>query len=129
MAKMANKKHRNIWGAKKTLPLKTKLRKNDQVMVIAGLYKGVTGKIIDFSHKKNRVIVQGVEPLIKHDKPQQDRPQEKTGIKQIPRSLHISNVAFLAEKTAKKVTVSKLGFQSENNKKIRIIKKTKKVIS
>jgi len=46
--------------------LKTKLKKNDKVKVISGKDKGKEGNIISFVVKKNRVIVEGVNVVKKH---------------------------------------------------------------
>ncbi len=72
--------------------MKTRLRKNDKVRVIAGKDKGKEGNIISFVPKKNRVIVEGVNIVKKHQKPTQ---MSKGGIIEKEASIHISNVMFV----------------------------------
>ena len=52
-----------------------KLKKGDEVVVIAGDHKGSKGKILEMIREKNRVIVEGVNMIKKHEKKTQDNPQ------------------------------------------------------
>ena len=52
-----------------------KIRKEDTVMVIAGNDKGKTGKVLKVFPKKNRLIVEGVNLIKRHTKPNQQHPQ------------------------------------------------------
>jgi large subunit ribosomal protein L24 len=66
------------------------VKKNDEVVVLAGADKGKRGRIISVSTKKHRVIVEGVRMIKKHMKKSQQNPQgsivEREG------TIHISNV-------------------------------------
>jgi large subunit ribosomal protein L24 len=66
------------------------IKKNDEVVVIAGAEKGKRGKVITVNGKKQRVIIEGVRMTKKHQRKSQDHPQgailEREG------SVHISNV-------------------------------------
>ena len=66
------------------------VKKNDEVVVIAGAEKGKRGKIISVNGKNHRVIIEGVRMTKKHQRKSQDHPQgailEREG------SIHISNV-------------------------------------
>jgi large subunit ribosomal protein L24 len=66
------------------------VKKNDEVVVIAGSDKGKRGKVITVDGKKQRVIVEGVHMIKKHMRKSQQNPQgaivEREG------TLHISNV-------------------------------------
>ena len=55
----------------------TKIRKGDEVLVIAGDHKGNKGKILQILSSKNRVIVEGINMIKKHEKKTQDNPQGK----------------------------------------------------
>ena len=52
-----------------------KVKKGDEVIVIAGDHKGSKGKILQVLREKNRVIVEGVNMIKKHEKKTQDNPQ------------------------------------------------------
>lgn len=70
--------------------MKMKLRKDDQVMVIAGNDKGTIGKILEIDPKSLRVIVEGVNLRKKHLKKSQQHPEGK--IIELERPIHYSNV-------------------------------------
>ena len=67
-----------------------KVKKGDEVIVIAGDHKGSKGKILQVLREKNRVIVEGVNMIKKHEKKTQDNPQG--AIIEREASLHFSNV-------------------------------------
>jgi large subunit ribosomal protein L24 len=67
-----------------------KVKKGDDVIVIAGDHKGSKGKILQVLREKNRVIVEGVNMIKKHEKKTQDNPQG--AIVEREASLHFSNV-------------------------------------
>ena len=52
-----------------------KIKKNDNVVVIAGNSKGSTGKVLKVFPKQNRVIIEGVNLRKRHTKPNQANPQ------------------------------------------------------
>ncbi len=74
-----------------------KLRKNDNVMVIAGNDKGKTGKILKVFTKKSRIIVEGINLRKRHTKPSQNNPQGGIIEKESP--IDASNVMLLDPKT------------------------------
>ncbi len=75
------------------LSYKIKLKKGDKVKVIAGKDKGKTGKILFVDRKSNRVIVEGVSMITKHQKPDRTHAQGAIVKKEAP--IHVSNVMFL----------------------------------
>ncbi len=79
---------------------KMKLKKGDQVVVIAGKEKGKTGTVTKVSPATNRVVVAGLNMIKKATKP---NPQtgEGGGIIEKEASLHASNVMILDPKTGK----------------------------
>lgn len=77
--------------------MKIKIKKNDNVMVIAGNDRGKTGKVLKVFPKENRVIVEGVNIRKRHTKPTQRNPQGGIFEKEAP--IHISNVMILDPKT------------------------------
>ena len=67
-----------------------KLKKGDEVVIIAGDHKGSKGKILEMILEKNRVTVEGVNMMKKHEKKTQDNPQG--AIVEREASIHFSNV-------------------------------------
>ncbi|MGI6079765.1 MAG: 50S ribosomal protein L24 [Candidatus Avilachnospira sp.] len=98
-----------------------KIKKDDMVRIIAGKDKGKDGKVLSVDTKKNRVLVEGCNMVTKHQKPSAGNPQG--GIIQKENPVHISNVMLLADGQPTRV-----GFKMEGDKKVRVAKKTGKVI-
>jgi len=69
---------------------KVHVKKGDTVMVIAGKDAGKKGKIIRVFPSKQRVVVEGINIVKRHTKPDQQRNQG--GIMEMPAPLHSSNV-------------------------------------
>lgn len=85
----------------RTFNMQSKLhvRKGDTVQVIAGESKGKSGKVLEILTEKNRVIVEGLNLITKHQKPSAGKPEG--GIKKIEGTIHISNVALIDPATGK----------------------------
>ncbi len=69
---------------------KLHIKKGDVVVVIAGNDKGKKGRVLEVDRKKNRAIVEGVNMISKHTKPNADNPNG--GIVKREASIHISNI-------------------------------------
>lgn len=97
-----------------------RIRKGDDVIIIAGKDKGKRGSVTRLSGTQH-LYVQGINTVKKHQKP--DPSTGATGgIVNIDKPIHISNVAIY-NFSAKKA--DKVGFQvDENNKKVRIFRST-----
>ena len=74
-----------------------KIRKNDEVVVISGNSRGKRGKVLKVYPEVNRVIVEGVNIIKRHTRPNQKNPQG--GIIQREAPIHLSNVMLLDPKT------------------------------
>ena len=96
-----------------------KIKKGDTVKVIAGKDKDKEGKVL--SVKDGKVIVEGINMITKHAKPSMANQQGGIITKEAP--LHISNVMLVVDGQATRV-----GFQMDGDKKVRVAKKTGKVI-
>jgi len=81
-----------------------KIRKNDNVIVIAGNNRGKTGKVLKVFPKINRVIVEGVNLRKRHTKPTQKNPQGGITEKEAP--VNVSNIMILDPKTNEKTRIS-----------------------
>ena len=73
------------------------IKKGDNVKVIAGKDKGKEGKVVATEPKKDRVVVEGVNVVKKHQKPTQLNPEG--GILETEAAIHVSNVQLLDPKT------------------------------
>ena len=96
---------------------KLHIKKGDTVYVNAGNDKGKTGKVLEVLREKDRVVVEGVNMISKHTKPNAKYPQG--GIIKQEAGIHISNVQLLDPTTSKPV---KVGYRFEDGKKIRYSK-------
>ena len=102
---------------------KLKLKKGDEVILIAGKDKGKTGKITKMYPDIFKAIVSGVNKVKKHQKPDNN---QAGGIIEKEMPIHISNLAFYDTALKKGVRV---GFKfDQKNKKIRINKNSGKII-
>lgn len=101
----------------------TKLRKGDNVIVIAGKQRRQTGKIKQINLKQNRAVVEGLNIIKKHTKPTQSNPNG--GIKQFEAPIHLSNLMFYLEKEKK---ATKIKLIVEKDKKLRMAKATRKML-
>ncbi|MCR9065811.1 MAG: 50S ribosomal protein L24 [Cytophagales bacterium] len=78
---------------------KRHVRTGDTVQVMAGNSKGKQGKVTEVIAKKDRVIVEGVNMIKKHVKPNAQNPQGE--IQEVEGSVHISNVQLVDPATGK----------------------------
>jgi len=102
---------------------KIKLKKGDEVIILAGKDKGKTGKIILVKPQINRVIVTGINKAKKHQKPDNNQPG---GIVEKEMPIQISNLAFYDPATKRGV---KLGFKFNDKKeKVRVIRSSGKEV-
>ncbi|PQP91004.1 50S ribosomal protein L24 [Paenibacillus sp. AR247] len=103
---------------------KLHVKKEDTVMVISGKDKGKKGRVIAAYPRENRVLVEGVNMVKKHQKPNQSNPQG--GIIEQEAPIHVSNVMHIDPKSGK---VTRIGYKTlDNGKKVRVAKKSGEVI-
>ncbi len=101
---------------------KMKLKKGDNVQVIAGAAKGSTGAILKIMAPTNTALVEGVNMVKKHNKPSAQNPQGGITEKEAP--IHISNLALVTAEG----TPTRVGYRIEDGKKVRYAKKSNEVI-
>lgn len=99
-----------------------RIKKDDTVVVITGKDKGKTGKVLKAMPKENKVIVQSVNMQTKHAKATQKSAAE---IKHMEGPIDASNVMLYDSKTKQ---AARVGYKIENDKKVRVSKKTGAVI-
>lgn len=97
-----------------------RVRKNDDVVVIAGKDKGKRGKVLRVIPDKGRVVVAGVNVVTKHVKP--TRQNQRGGIERREAPIHLSNVMVADPKSGEPTRV---GFKVlESGQKVRVAKKS-----
>jgi large subunit ribosomal protein L24 len=94
--------------------IKFHVKKGDNVEVIAGNFRGSSGKILQVLPKKQRVLIEGVRIIKKHLRKSQDNPTGKIAEREGP--IHISNVRMI-EKQEKKEKTAKKGPRTKKEKK------------
>ncbi|HET9229658.1 MAG TPA: 50S ribosomal protein L24 [Vitreimonas sp.] len=95
-----------------------RIRKDDTVIVIAGKDKGSQGRVLKVFPKEERVVVEGVNLVKRHTKPDIAHPQGGVVSKEAP--LHVSNVQLRDPKTGKPTRV---GFKmNDKGRKVRVAK-------
>jgi large subunit ribosomal protein L24 len=102
-----------------------RLRKNDTVQVLNGEFRGKTGRIVKVFPEKMRALVEGINIVKRHTKP--NRKTQQGGIVQKEAPMHLSNLMLVCPKTGKptRTGVSIL----EGGKRVRFSKKAKETIS
>ncbi|WP_068474295.1 50S ribosomal protein L24 [Saccharicrinis aurantiacus] len=99
---------------------KLHIKKGDTVIVNAGEYKGQEGKVLEVITAKNRAIVEGINMVSKHAKPNADNPQG--GIVKQEAPIHVSNLNL---KDPSQGTATRIGRKAnEEGKLVRFAKKS-----
>jgi large subunit ribosomal protein L24 len=102
--------------------MKRKIRKGDRVVVISGKDKGTVGEVIRVLPDAGRVVVQGVNLRIKHQRQTQSRGKTiPAGRIEFEAPIHISNVMLVDPKDGKPTRVR---IEREDGKPVRISKRT-----
>jgi large subunit ribosomal protein L24 len=96
-----------------------KVKKGDQVIVIAGKDKGKKGEVLRVLPQDNRLVVQGVNVLTKHTKPSMT---SQGGLVKLEGGIHVSNVALVDPKSNE---ATRVGFKIlEDGRKVRIARRS-----
>ncbi|MGH9315233.1 MAG: 50S ribosomal protein L24 [Vicinamibacterales bacterium] len=105
--------------------LATPIRKNDNVLVIAGRDRGKKGRVLQVLPEKNRLVVEGVNLIKRHTRPNPQR-QIKGGIVEREASMHASNVQLVCPECGAPTRIGRqiLG----DGRKVRICRKCKGVV-
>lgn len=99
-----------------------KIRKGDEVVVLAGKDKGRKGSVLQVFPKENRAVVSGVNVVRRH---QRQSANQEGGIISKEASIDLSNLALLDPKDSKPTRV---GFRMEGERKVRFAKRSGEVI-
>ena len=100
-----------------------KIKKDDMVIVITGKDKGKSGQVLDINTKDHKIIVKGVNIVKKHQKAGRTKGVTESAIIERENWIDVSNVMLSVDGKATRV-----GFKLDGDKKVRVAKKTGKVI-
>ncbi|MDR0880826.1 MAG: 50S ribosomal protein L24 [Clostridioides sp.] len=100
-----------------------RVKKDDTVVVIAGKDKGKKGRVLNVNPKTNKVVVEGVNVITKHQKP--TAMNQQGGIINKEAAIHISNVMPFDGEVGKGVRVR---HEIQDGKKVRVSAKSGKVL-
>ena len=102
----------------------SKIRRDDEVIVLAGKDKGKRGKVTKVLVEDSKVFVEGVNIIKKHQKPV-PQLQQAGGIVEKEAPIHVSNIAIVNPATGK---ADRVGFRFEDGKKVRFFKSNNELI-
>ena len=102
-----------------------KIRTDDEVVVLAGKDKGKTGKVMRTDPKKDRVYVEGMNMVKRHQRPLPGRPNMPVGVIEKEGPIHVSNVAILDPEERKPTRIS---VRREGGRRMRVTKRSNREI-
>jgi large subunit ribosomal protein L24 len=100
------------------------IKKGDMVMVIAGKEVGKSGKVLKILNKKDRVLVEKINMIKRHMRPNRQYPHG--GIIEKEASIHISNVMPICQKCTKPTRVGRK--MLEDGRKVRVCRKCGEIL-
>jgi large subunit ribosomal protein L24 len=99
-----------------------KLRTDDEVIVISGKDKGKTGKVLRVDRATERVFVEGLNMIKRHQRPTPGRPNQQVGVIEREGPIHVSNVAIVDPKDHKPTRVGVR--RDENGRRMRVTRRS-----
>ena len=104
--------------------LQTPIRRNDTVVVTTGKDSGKRGRVLKVLPVKNRLIVEGVNIIKRHTRPNPQR-NIKGGIVEREASLNVSNVQLVCPACGKP---TRIGYSTQGDRKVRVCRKCEGVV-
>lgn len=101
-----------------------RIKKGDNVIVIAGKDRGKSGKVVRALPREDKVIVEGVNIKKKHQRPTKSNQKGQIIDKTLP--IHVSNVQLVDPKTKKP---TRIGYKVIDGKKVRVTKQSDTTLS
>jgi len=98
-----------------------KIRRDDEVVVISGKDRGKTGKVLRVEPKKQRVYVEGLNIVKRHQKPSAMNPNAAAGVVEREGPIHVSNVALIDPKDKKP---TRIGIKREGGQRFRVARRS-----
>ena len=104
------------------MPHPLRIKTDDTVVVTAGKDRGKTGKVIRVDPKKERVYVEGLNMVKRHQRPVAGRPNMQVGVIEKEGPIHVSNVAIVDPKTKKPTRVGVT--RNEQGQRVRVTRRS-----
>jgi large subunit ribosomal protein L24 len=101
----------------RNIAVKYKIKKNDQVQIMAGKDRGKSGRVLQVDRDRGRVVIEGLNMVKKAIRPRGQN--QKGGISSVEAALAISNVQILC----KKCGPTRIGLRMDQDQKVRFCKK------
>ncbi|MGA9856730.1 MAG: 50S ribosomal protein L24 [Solirubrobacteraceae bacterium] len=99
-----------------------RIRRDDEVIVISGKDRGKRGKVLRVEPKKERIYVEGLNIVKRHQRPTQTAAgQQAGGVIEREGSIHVSNVMLIDPKDGKP---TRIGIEIEDGKRLRVAKRS-----
>ena len=102
-------------------PRALKIRRDDEVVVISGKDRGKSGRVLRVDPQKERVYVEGLNMIKRHQRPLPNAPQREAGVIEREGPIHISNVMLIDPKDKKP---TRIGVTRENGVRNRVTKRS-----
>jgi len=99
-----------------------KIRTDDQVVVISGKDKGKTGRVLRVDRKADKVFVEGLNMIKRHQRPNPARPNAQVGVIEREAGIHVSNVAIVDPKDNKPTRVGVT--RGDDGRRMRVTKRS-----
>ena len=99
-----------------------RIKTDDTVIVISGKDKGKTGKVIRVDRERDRVYVEGVNIVKRHQRPMPGRPNAPVGVIEKEGPIHVSNVALVDPRDHKPTRVGVR--RAEDGRRMRVTKRS-----
>jgi large subunit ribosomal protein L24 len=98
-----------------------RIRRDDQVVVITGKDKGKTGRVLRVVPSEDRVFVEGLNIVKRHQRPTPGRPDSVAGVIEREGPIHLSNVMLLDPKDGKPTRV---GIEIQDGRRFRVARRS-----
>jgi large subunit ribosomal protein L24 len=99
-----------------------KVRSDDHVIVISGKDKGKTGRVLRVDARREKVFVEGLNIVKRHQRPNPGRPNAQVGVIEKEGPIHVSNVAIVDPKDRKPTRVGIR--RDENGRRMRVTRRS-----
>jgi large subunit ribosomal protein L24 len=99
-----------------------RIRTDDEVVVISGKDKGKTGRVLRVDRKADRVFVEGLNMIKRHQRPLPGRPNMPVGVIEREGPIHVSNVAIVDPKDKKPTRIGVR--RDDNGARMRVTKRS-----
>ncbi len=102
--------------------MSARVRTDDTVVVIAGKDKGKTGRVLRVDTKHDKVYVEGLNMVKRHQRPVPGRPNLQVGVIEKEGPIHVSNVALADPKDGRPTRIGVV--RREDGRRIRVAKRS-----